>query len=483
MLIILLFFALIRTLRGFPLASSVEGSDTYLTLDPRDSQTHFGQRRVNDIVISCAVTIFACTWSAIHPNIPAVTDSPWKRLKRQITTTIYAFLVPELVTIWAVRQRLGAASIRDNYNAAIYGWEPGPKQSVLQAIRGWFKDILNTVRGLFQDSEPDTQWSLTHGFFLQMGGFMLRGEDGVVPPLILRGDHENRYRVGEKTTSMIWNIRSGVIDPPQITTEAIKDRSKGNAISKAFIVLQTIWFIVQCVARWSAHLPVTELEVITLGFAMLNGITYALWWDKPQNVQQPVFLERKIDSIQFDYKNDRNIIAVRRPVSSLSMEHRFLPSLRDVSLLAPLERMYADSDEHWGDMRVGTYYAAFHTHQSNIVELVATVIGISFGAVHLIPTWFLEFSSSQEMWLWRASAIFLTLEPIFIGLWTFPALSSLMYRLTSFLEEFFLIITVIGIPLYFISRSVLFTLSITSLRSLHPAALQTIAWTTFIPHL
>ncbi|KAF9474833.1 hypothetical protein BDN70DRAFT_779290, partial [Pholiota conissans] len=63
--------------------------------------------------------------------------------------------------------------------------------------------------------------------------------------------------------------------------EDIKDRSKGDAISKAFVLLQTMWFIAQCISRWLAKLPVTELEVVTLAFAMLNIITYALWWHKP----------------------------------------------------------------------------------------------------------------------------------------------------------------------------------------------------------
>jgi hypothetical protein len=113
MLIILLIFALSRTLRGVPFASP---SDPFPALALRDAQSHFGQRTVNEIVISCLATIFACTWSAIHPNIPAVTDSKWTCFKRRVTITICALLAPELVTFWAMRQRLGAKEIMERYN-------------------------------------------------------------------------------------------------------------------------------------------------------------------------------------------------------------------------------------------------------------------------------------------------------------------------------------------------------------------------------
>ncbi|KAF8173475.1 hypothetical protein BJ912DRAFT_822147, partial [Pholiota molesta] len=203
-------------------------------------------RTVNDIVISCLATIFACTWSAIHPNIPAITDSAWHSFHRWVTIMICALLAPEWMTYWAVQQRLGAKKIMD-----------------------------------------DPQWTLAHGFFLQMGGFMLCESGRPVQTLL---DHNWRHK---DETTLTWNIQQKVIDPPRITEEDIKDRSKGDAISKTFIVLQTTWFVVQCIARWSQRLPLTELEVVTLGFAMLNGITYIAWWDKPQNVGRPVFLESK----------------------------------------------------------------------------------------------------------------------------------------------------------------------------------------------
>jgi hypothetical protein len=119
MLIVLLVLVLIRALRGVPLALPSEPPVPFPTLDLRDTQSHFGQRTVNDIVISCLATIFACTWSAIHPNIPAVTDSAWHSFHRRVTITICALLAPEWMTYWAVQQRLDAKIIMDEYNKGL----------------------------------------------------------------------------------------------------------------------------------------------------------------------------------------------------------------------------------------------------------------------------------------------------------------------------------------------------------------------------
>lgn len=101
----------------------------------------------------------------------------------------------------------------------------------------------------------------------------------------------------EMKTGLKYLILSRTIDAPRITADEIQnDRSKGDAISKGLAIFQTTWFIIQCFARWSTHISVTELEIITLAFAMLNGVAYVLWWNKPQNVGFPVYLEKRAPS-------------------------------------------------------------------------------------------------------------------------------------------------------------------------------------------
>ncbi|KAG8755021.1 hypothetical protein FRC14_004438 [Serendipita sp. 396] len=68
----------------------------------------------------------------------------------------------------------------------------------------------------------------------------------------------------------------------------INDRSKSDWIAKSLVLLQTLWFVIQCIARKVNHLPLTELEVVTLGYALLNFVIYVIWWNKPQKVERPI---------------------------------------------------------------------------------------------------------------------------------------------------------------------------------------------------
>ncbi|KJA18689.1 hypothetical protein HYPSUDRAFT_69749 [Hypholoma sublateritium FD-334 SS-4] len=313
MLILLFLFALFRHLQGAPLTAN-EGGDIEplptLHILPR-TDIVFGTRATSDIVTSCLATIFACTWTAIHPNIPSPADSRWDIFKRRLVTTIYALLVPEFVTGWAFRQHLGAKRIVQEYNSEIakqtvrVEHQHGPRRPWFQKLSVGFREWLLQGPPFHPIREGEIPpWTTTHGFFVQMGGFVL-SENGI--PIqatsfskswLEKDDDISEYITKHKDQrapcdGIKESILAGVIDAPKITKAEIEDRSKGDAISKTVVILQTTWFIAQCIARWSARISVTELEIVTLGFAMLNGITYALWWHKPQDVGVPVYLEIK----------------------------------------------------------------------------------------------------------------------------------------------------------------------------------------------
>ena len=112
-----------------------------------------------------------------------------------------------------------------------------------------------------------------------MGGFKLFDENDPVRTLEPQ-ELQSLARVGE-------------IDFPCITEREIEDRSKGDTLSKGLVVIQTSWFILQCIARWIKHLPITELELVTLAFAALTLITYTLWWNKLLNVRCPCRVPKK----------------------------------------------------------------------------------------------------------------------------------------------------------------------------------------------
>ncbi|EEB87467.1 hypothetical protein MPER_15171, partial [Moniliophthora perniciosa FA553] len=155
---------------------------------------------------------------------------------------LVAIMVPEYIAVWALRQWLFARRITKE----------------LRAMSG----------------SPPT-WTITHSFFLIMGGFMLVDKSGV-----------------PKGTLTYWSIRQlkemNLIAFPCITEKEIQDKSKGDALSKAILLLQTSWFLLQVVARATRNLPITELELVTIAFASLNLFAYGFWWKKPLNVGFPV---------------------------------------------------------------------------------------------------------------------------------------------------------------------------------------------------
>ena len=76
-------------------------------------------RSIWNIIWSCLVTIFSCTWVAVHPNIPC----PKKRnpvilfAEHRLPLFICALLVPEYVLAWAIRQFLSARKLANEYKS------------------------------------------------------------------------------------------------------------------------------------------------------------------------------------------------------------------------------------------------------------------------------------------------------------------------------------------------------------------------------
>jgi len=121
-----------------------------------------------------------------------------------------------------------------------------------------------------------------------MGGFSLV-MNGVETVL----DYESFFKLLKIKT--VPNFRSRPIfqEPfeiafPTITAAEIQDKARGDFLSKAIVILQSLWFIVQCMARGKQGLALTELELVTLALASLNGVMYYFWWDKPLGIKEPI---------------------------------------------------------------------------------------------------------------------------------------------------------------------------------------------------
>ena len=213
------------------------------------------QRTIWDILWSCLATIFACAWVSVHPNIPAPNESSSRILLRRLELMFWAVVSPEMIITWALRQWSGARRLEKLYKGEL---------SNLIHLQMLNLKILTLERG----------WTKTHGYFIQMGGFMLF-EGNVAKGVLSPG------RFSELLTA-------GKIEFPTVTVEEIEDRSKADGFSKTIALGQTLWFIAQCIARRTQNLDLTLVELLTLSLAALNGLMYFLWWHKSLDVRCPI---------------------------------------------------------------------------------------------------------------------------------------------------------------------------------------------------
>jgi hypothetical protein len=68
-------------------------------------------RTIWNIIWSCLVTIFGCTWVAVHPNIPNAEEKWSMTALRRLQLMVMALIAPEFIILWAMRQCFAACSL------------------------------------------------------------------------------------------------------------------------------------------------------------------------------------------------------------------------------------------------------------------------------------------------------------------------------------------------------------------------------------
>ncbi|KAI9507075.1 hypothetical protein F5148DRAFT_1285684 [Russula earlei] len=388
-----------------------------------------GCRSLWDIIRSCIITLFLCVWVSVHPNIPSP-DETWPRVAiRRVGLMVATVFVPEFMVMWALKQRLVAATLAKKYKGE--------------------------------------GWTTTHGFFAIMGGFM--EYDGNRP------------------------VRTF----PRIAKAEIEDRSKGDALSKTLVVLQTGWFVTQCIARGVQGLPVTELELVTVAYVTLNFVMYLLLLDKPLNVQCGVRVYKKRQTEQPDEDVDGKVAdpvgpwavlgdalfkklpaaIVRGPTRGGSRDFRdsaWLVRILMWIILTPFSVFSGEESDN--SMRVTTFSSGPDSEEDESpAGGVVLATALAFGGIHCIG-WSFTFPSSAERILWRVASVSITAAPtllLFAGIAAEVLKSKILGVMIGFLM----------ISLYLLSRLVLLLLPFLSLRSLPPAAYHVVHWTSLILHL
>jgi hypothetical protein len=251
-----------------------------------------------------------------------------------------------------------------------------------------------------------------------------------------------------------------------ISEADIVDKSAGDGLSKSIAMVQVVWFVAQLIGRTAAQITITELEVITAGYAVMNLGIYILWWSKPLLVNQQIVLYSRVQDATRLYAPN---IAHRNRRSTGEL-------LRGTRALI-FGRLYRPVD------KVGLLWAGSRSESGisgPVLSPVFMMLALVFGLIHA-AAWNSHFLSLPEMWLWRSTSAAITLMPslsIYI-----PLFGALLPKWTRGGHIGVYCMYNVIPPLYIICRIVLLVLPLIQLRALPPDAFLVVPWSTFIPHI
>jgi len=442
-------------------------------------------RTVWDIVWSCLVTISLCTWTASHPNMPGPEHGKVIIGFFRAWLAMDSLLTPELVIVWAIQQWFVARKSAKDMNGA-------------------FASPINKCTIADVPVYLDPRWTTTHGYFVSMGGFMLHGcPDRLDHPLT--------------PDELVFLVQKGYIDVPSITKKEIDDKSKGDLVSKGITIAQTGWFIMQCLARRIRRLPVAELELVTLAFAVTNTMTYLFWWNKPLNSEctVPVNLKKSIsdedwqECVRFiqipeilddgtpvieGEGEEGGVIEMRRSMegaggetdSTVNHETKWHPTKGGRCWpIFMFESARTSPSREWNlrttKKRVHRQYSGFlPPHQLLISFLVGGASAVTFGGIHCIA-WSFAFPSYAERILWRIGCIIIMGVPVLLAV-IFGVLMLFWKGMRPFRPVVREVVDSTRYA-YILARVIMLVIALIALRFLPPGVSETVSWVTFIPHI
>jgi hypothetical protein len=443
-----------------------------------------------DILWSSLFTIFACTWTIQHLNVPEQRegrDRGWKGDLKWMLKGVYTSVKWMLLTMVAPEFVIGRACV-DRVQAKRY----------LQELLKFAKD----------DHVP---WTLAHTYYANMGGFVVRsrvGENILLGPHVgdatRNGDHTDITASAEyrpcapdaidiakldhsdpgsfpaKETpgyndildqdslfyldaQILYELRREKIIPklPSITKEELEDKSKSDPFVKAIAIVQISWATLQIIVRAARKLPISQLELAVLAFAACAVVIYGLYWAKPKGIQCTTTI------LQYQHQiPPETLPKIKRTVYN-SLVRRFFTGRSLVKGRGPIRNDSAD----W-DSVASTWW------------FVATALGaVLFCGIH-VAAWNFTFPTRTEAILWRCASIYATaFMPIVAVLAIIVDLIEAISSSLGFLEDLRAraVIPLLSI-LYLVARLFLLVEVFRTLCFLpHRAYLST--WATNIPHV
>lgn len=458
------------------------------------------------LIWSCAITIFACTWSVLHLNVPGLRDTPFQILLRKIKWMFINILFPEFVFSKAVcdlrlalkeLQEFGDSTNQgeiDNIkwtmvHRGLYGhqwcWEVGFPQWTNQLYRllfleppgSPFKEICwclpfharhprwtrwlhvllflkppqsqheyqrlgsfinteerpqfygsretgengsindlgeNAAKRIAAEHAPEGDqhrssrsqetaetvpiyrrtvqtWTVVHSYHAQMGGLLYLNDESPRDTMDCPPDYYC-LTAAKLTPRCCWQPTRHPLKHLVLDEKDIYDKSKADWFLKSIAMVQITWLSLSISFRGIAGLPITQLEIATIAFAVTAVFAYIANWWKPKDVSRPTILQ------------PMGWCSVRRLGAERTQS--FIHLLWSPADAAKRSRVVCDTE------RVKNDLVWVESDQRSIFVLAA-LSSLAFGGLHCLA-WNFEFPTRIELICWRVASLTSAILPLII---------------------------------------------------------------------
>lgn len=411
------------------------------------------ERGTLTLVWSCVITIFACTWTVLHLNVPGRHDDSFIVALRKLKWMVINILFPEFVlskavcdlrlalqeliefgellryhkkTIeWTTRQDDDSYTVKwtweieypDGWSGLLYdllGLDRPThlRHSALTHFLSRFKIGLPSVSthpghitlepqarqrssvdpnvgsreaedSLSPHRTMSQKWTVVHSYYAQMGGF-------IFPHVVY--DAFSTITASHLTRWLIWHKKENKNHPFMhliLGRADIQDKSKADWLLKSLSILQGAWIIINVIVRHVTKLPISQIEITTVAFAIMAVLTYLANWWKPKDVSQPTMLQYFGRGKSFNLIRDSKQSFIQRILFPTKAIRRGGPDF--------VERVANDVVWLQGDIPLLFYLMA----GSSFI----------FGALHCLA-WNFEFPTTVELICWRVASLVSAILPV-----------------------------------------------------------------------
>lgn len=380
-----------------------------------------------DILFACSFTILACTWSILHLPVPRQKPDEesgnWVSFKWGLEVywnkafwMILTMLAPEIIISLAAGDFAHAWKERDRMQEFC-----GPK------------------------------WTLRHSFFVDMGGFIIKGiprdaqsSEPIAHPersqSVLPFASYTQYTFGEaisREETPDWRRPGGMtrlrkaLEPrstppynafhlshsqlrmlqdegyiervPVYEDHEIEGRAKSDSLVKAMAILAITRTIAEGICRAFQNLAVTQLEVGTIAFSVCAVLTYVILWKKPKDVELAITV--------LDFRDIGKMEKRDKLIADLKREEELQKGLFGKNRTRQFPGAPFPASWHWT-----------HDSKEGPILMWASIagygVGFAFGAWHMM-SWKFSFPSLYEQKLWQVSSGFITVVPVITALYIY----------------------------------------------------------------